>query len=106
VKRVYVAGPYTNGDQVVNVRNAIEVADVLLLLNYAPYVPHLSHFWNFLKPHEYGTWMALCTEWLSACESMIVIEGYSPGARVEEAVAKQLHIPIYYGLSEFLEARR
>lgn len=106
MKRVYVAGPYTIGDTIENVKRVIDVADVLVHLGYAPYVPHLNHFWHFVKPHPYKTWMALSMEWLTACESLIRIEGPSPGADDEVRMALKLNIPVYYGLSAFLEARR
>ena len=46
MKHIFIAGPYA-GDQAVNVRRAIEVANKLLLRGYVPYVPHLTHFWDF-----------------------------------------------------------
>ncbi len=48
LKRVYVAGPYTIGNQILNVRQAVLTGTKLLDLGFAPYIPHLNHFWDFL----------------------------------------------------------
>ena len=44
--RIYVAGPYTQGDSCVNTRNALDVGNRLMDKGMAPFVPHLSHFWH------------------------------------------------------------
>lgn len=106
MKRVYVAGPYTKGDVAENVKKAIESGDILLHCGYAPYIPHLNHFWHFLKPHSYDDWMALDVEWLMACSALIRLAGESKGADLEVELAQKLHIPVYYGVSEFLEEHR
>ena len=46
--RIYVAGPYTLGDSVLNVRAAILVADELWQLGYAPFIPHETMLWHLV----------------------------------------------------------
>ena len=50
IARIYIAGPYTNGDVAVNVRTAYEAANQLADLGFAPFVPHATHFWHMLFP--------------------------------------------------------
>jgi hypothetical protein len=93
--RVYVAGPISIGDQAVNVRNAILAASLLLEKGYAPYCPHLTHFWQAVSPHEYETWIALDLEWLPLCDCLLRLDGESKGADREVEFAKKRHIPVY-----------
>ena len=51
-KYIYVAGPYSNGDTIVNVREAILMAEKLVKEEYTPYIPHLTAFWHILAPRE------------------------------------------------------
>lgn len=102
-KRIYVAGPYTKGDVVLNVRHAIVTADALLNLGFAPYVPHLSHFWHLVCPHDYEAWMTLDFEWVKACDAVLRLSGESSGADREEALAGELGIPVFYSIAEVAE---
>lgn len=101
--RVYVAGPYTKGDVVLNVREAVRVSDELLKLGYAPYVPHLSHFWHMLFPHEYQVWLDLDNEWVTCCDVLLRIPGESSGADKEVALAESLGLPVFFSVEKFAE---
>lgn len=102
--RVFVAGPYTLGDVAANVSRAIEVATELLDLGFAPYLPHLSHFWHLQHQRDYSTWMELDAIWLRQCDCVLRIPGESMGADVEEEAASSLGIPIYHGIRDLCEA--
>jgi len=60
-----------------------------------PYVPHLSVWWNTFSPKDFETWMALDAAWLEACDVVVRLPGYSPGADREEVMAGDLGIPVY-----------
>jgi hypothetical protein len=100
-ERVYIAGPYTKGDVAVNVRNAIHAADQVWDLGFAPYVPHLTHFWHLISPKPYEEWLKIDAVWLDVCHYFIRLEGESAGADVEEAVAREKGIPVYRGVAHF-----
>lgn len=100
--RVYVAGPYTQGDVAANVRNAILAGDALLEAGHAPYIPHLSHFQHLLCPREYEVWMRLDFVWLRACEALVRLPGTSAGADREVAEARRLGLPVFFSMEEFL----
>jgi len=94
--RVFVSGPYTNGDVAVNVRTAILAANRLLRKGHIPFVPHLTHFWHLVVPHPYEDWLELDMEWLKVCDAVLRLPGESPGADVEVRLAESLGIPVYY----------
>jgi hypothetical protein len=102
--RVYVAAPYYKGDQIVNVRNAINAAQILVECGYVPFVPHLYHFWHFLWPSRQDQWKRLDIHWLRCCQVLIRLPGESEGADMEVKLAKQYGIPVYYSVEEFLKA--
>lgn len=104
--RVYVAGPYTKGDVVINVRNAIQAAETLAMWGHTPFIPHLSHPWHTVAPHPWGFWMEQDIAWLRVCEAVLRIPGESTGADKETAEAERLSIPVYHSLGAFREGTR
>ena len=103
MKKIYVAGPYTNGDVAVNVRNAIMAADTIFSAGFIPFVPHLTHFWHLLAPRDYEDWLRLDLVWLESCDGLVRLEGESAGADREVQRAAELGMPIWFGLASFLE---
>ena len=102
--RVYIAGPYTNGDVALNVRAAIEAADALIVAGHAPFVPHLSHFQHMMRPQPYETWLRLDMEWLPQCEALIRLPGDSSGADAEVDEAQARGMPVYRSVADFWAA--
>lgn len=98
--RVYVSGPYTKGDQVINVRNAVLASDRLFTDGYFPYCPHLTHLWHTIAPRPWQDWMNLDLEWIAACDCLLRLPGESKGADMEIAKAIELGIPVYYSIEE------
>jgi len=94
MKYVYVAGPYTGGDVVQNVRRAMTAANDLLVAGYTPHVPHLCHFLHLLNPQPYEVWMRLDFAWLEKCDVMVRLSGESSGADREELAARKLGMPV------------
>jgi hypothetical protein len=100
--KIYVAGPYTKGDVVVNVRNAILAADRLLKAGHEPFVPHLNHFWHLVCPGDYEQWLRLDLKWLPTCDYILRLPGESAGADREVALATSLGMRVYYNIDELL----
>jgi nucleoside 2-deoxyribosyltransferase len=95
-QKIYVAGPYTNGDIVINIREAIAEGNILLEYGFIPFIPHLTGFWHMLFPNTYDTWMEYDAEWLKSCDALLRIDGISAGADVEVRLAEELGIPVFY----------
>lgn len=98
--KIYVAGPYTKGDVVENVRFAITTGNNLRALGHTPFIPHLTHFWHFLHPHEINYWYEYDMEWLEVCDAVFRIEGESRGADAEVNRAQELGKYVYYSFLE------
>jgi len=102
-KKVYIAGPYTKGDVAQNVARAIRAASHILEHGAIPYVPHLTHFWHLLQWHHWETWIEYDAEWLRVCDVFFRLEGESKGADCEEALARELKIPICLTWDDLME---
>lgn len=100
--RVYIAGPYSKGDVMLNIREAIFAADWVAAAGHTPFVPHLTGFWHAISPHPYEWWLAQDMEWLRVCEAVVRLPGDSAGADDEVAKAEELGIPTFPGVPEFL----
>jgi nucleoside 2-deoxyribosyltransferase len=103
VKKIYIAGPLSQGDTAANVRHAINAGEILANAGYAVFIPHLSHFWSVLHSHEHAFWLLQDLEWLAECDGMYRIPGYSPGADIEEEFCRRNGIPVYHLLSELIK---
>lgn len=101
--RVYVAGPITIGDQIVNVRRGIDTSIQLLNLGYIPFCPHLSFAWHLIQPMTHQQWLDYDLAWLAQCDCLLRLPGESKGADQEELFAKEMGIPVFHNLVE-LEA--
>lgn len=102
IRRVYVAGPYTQGDVVRNVRAAIHAADKLLDAGVIPYLPHLTHFWHMVSPRQYEDWMKLDITWLMQCHAILLLPGLSLGVDVEAAKAREKGLPIFKDVDQVI----
>ena len=103
MNKVYVAGPYSTGDVAQNVRNAILAADKLAQAGLFPSIPHLSHFWHLLCPHDWKFWLAQDFVWLEACDVLLRLPGESEGADLEVQRARELGMTIYWSVESILK---
>jgi hypothetical protein len=102
-KYIYIAGPYTKGDTVQNVRDAIIVANVISLAGHFPFIPHLTMFWHFIYPHNYQFWLDQDIGWLLKCDYLIRLYGESSGADGEVEIAKKNGIPVFFSVDGCLD---
>lgn len=98
--KIYVAGPYSKGDVAVNVREAILAGDGLRALGHTPFIPHLTHLWHMVRPHEIDFWYKYDLEWLELCDAVFRLPGESTGADREVARALELGLPVFYSYLE------
>jgi hypothetical protein len=98
--RIYVAGPMTSsGNPYNNINRGISAATVLLDRGYAPYLPHLTCFWEAaVGTRNIATWLELDFAFLETCDAMLRLDGESHGADSEKAFALMHNIPVYHSL--------
>jgi len=108
-QKVYIAGPYTHGDVMLNIKCAVEIGNKLFEYGFIPFIPHLTGFWHLIFPHPYEKWMMYDEEWLKSCDALLRIDGESAGADKEVRLAEELNIPVFYDTAEltiyFMEKR-
>jgi|SRR5215467_577434 len=102
--KIYVAGPYSTGDPVINTRNAIYAAEELIKKGHIPYVPHLTLLWHIVAPHDLEFWYEYDQVWLRFCNAVFRLEGESTGAANECKVARSIGLPIYLKLEDVPDA--
>lgn len=100
--RVYVSGPYTS-DPEGNTTRAIAAGQTLLNMGYAPFVPHLTHFWHLQHENHYEVWLDLDLAYVATCRALLRMPGHSPGADREVEAAETLGIPVYHSISELFD---
>lgn len=95
VKYIYVAGPYSGGDPVINTRKAIDAGEQLMTLGYVPFIPHLTHLWHLINPHDIDFWYEYDNEWIRKCDALLRLPGESKGADMEVALAFKLGLIVF-----------
>lgn len=104
--RIYIAGPYTKGDVALNVREAIYAGNMVAHRGHIPFIPHLTHFWHMLIPHDIDFWYAYDIEWLKLCEGLLRLEGESKGADEEERIAREMGLPVFYNVFDIPDLKK
>lgn len=92
---VYIAGPYTSPDPVLNVRRAVKMGERVAASGAVPIVPHLSMLWHLVSPQEIDYWYQYDLEILLHCHALIRLVGASPGADREVEFAERAGIPVF-----------
>ncbi len=104
MRRIYVAGPYTEGDTLTNVKNAIHAGETLFSHGFYPYVPHLNHLWEIYHTHTHEEWLSMDREWLELCDAVVRLPGESKGADIECEWAREKGIPVIGSVDECIAA--
>jgi hypothetical protein len=93
---VYIAGPYTKPDPVLNTRAALILAAKLYEEGHmVPLVPHLTLLWNLVVPKPVEFWYAYDLHLVRRCDALLRMPGKSRGASVEVDEATRLNIPVF-----------
>lgn len=58
----------------------IEAANSLADAGFAPFVPHMTHFWHMIFPRPYEFWLDLDNQFLPVCDALLRLPGDSSGA--------------------------
>lgn len=100
--KVYIASPYTIGDQAHNVRRQMDCFDELLKLGFVPFAPLFTHFQHLVHPADYEAWMNWDFEWVKCCDALLRLSGASPGADREVELAQTEGIPVFYSIEDMV----
>ena len=101
MKHIFIAGPYA-GDQAINVCAAVIASNTLLEAGYVPYVPHLTHFWDMIRPQFRNIWLQYHLNWLRRCDALLRLPGFSKGADEELDFALTLNIPVFASIKDLI----
>lgn len=92
----YVAGPYSHGNPILNVRKAIEVGNKIAAMGFAVFIPHLNFAWELVCPeHDYEFWLAQDMSILERSDFLYSIDGISPGRDREVKLCGERGIPVF-----------
>ena len=96
--KVYIASPYSMGDNTENINRQIDMASALRDHGFTPYAPLMSHFEDMRHPRPWGDWIEHDLEWLKVCDCVLRLDGESKGADMEVEYAVKLGIPVFFNL--------
>lgn len=98
--KVYISGPYTKGDPVINTRNAIEAGNEILSYGHIPIIPHLTMFWHLLTPRPWQDWIDYDLHLVGLCGIILRLPGESTGADMEVEEARRLRLVVTHSVEE------
>ena len=86
---IYVAGPITKGNTLLNIRNGMTTGIDLIRRGFVPFVPHNDFIQYILDPDtlDYDTILEQDLAWVEKCDALLRLPGDSPGADREVAHA-------------------
>lgn len=98
---IYVAGPISQGDTLLNIKNGIDMGVELVKKGFTPYVPHQDFVAYMMHPDvlDYETILAQDFDWIERCDALIRLPGPSKGADREIAHCRKVGVPVFYSLS-------
>lgn len=110
--KVYLAAPYSNGDNLneihiaANMKVALSTAAQLVDSGFDVFCPHTSHYIaKERRTISYDRWMEWCLAWLPKCDCVLRLKGKSKGADRECLEAVNLSMPVYTSVKDLMEAK-
>lgn len=102
---VYIASPYTQGDQATNTRFQMRIWDALFDVGVIPIAPLWSHFQHLHNPRPYREWVEYDNAIIERCDACLRLTatdettGYnqhaSAGADAEVRLFESLGKPVF-----------
>lgn len=102
-KRIYIAGPMSQGDKLANLNQALVAYRELLQKGYAPLCPQLAFFVDTLLPFDWQTWIDADLPWVSVADAVLRLPGASEGADAEVRTANAAGTPVFNNIGRLLE---
>jgi hypothetical protein len=110
--KVYVAGAISDPNPIKvlhRLGKGIAMGKELLMLGFAPFVPHMDILMHLMAHDDRLTdvklWYDYSLEWLKVADAVFVLEGSekSKGTQQEIKTAKELWIPVFYDIDKLIE---
>jgi hypothetical protein len=93
---IYIAGPYTNPDPVLNTHRIVQFANRLMDLQVCyPVVPHTTLLWHAICPRPVEDWYELDIAVMLRTQGVIRFPGASSGADAEIETAIEHGLPVF-----------
>ncbi len=109
---VYIASPYTRGDQALNTRFQMRIWDCLLDIGVCPIAPLWSHFQHLHNPRPYRDWVEYDNQIIRRCDACLRLAatdeqtGYrqheSNGADAEVRLFQRLGKPVFTSFADLM----
>jgi hypothetical protein len=99
--RVYVSGPLTIGDQLINAREMAVNATEVYRAGFIPINP-INPTWHMVTPLGYMEWIEIDLSLVEVADAVLRVTGVSCGADMETAHALTHGIPVFHSLSALL----
>lgn len=100
---VYIAGPYTRDDPVLNTRDAVQWAEGVEAEGCDVVIPHLSLLWHAISPAPIERWYERDLAVLARCDALVRFPGPSTGADAEVEFARDRGIRVFIDWGTFRE---
>jgi hypothetical protein len=98
---VYISGPISLGNTIVNVRNGCLAWETLRAGGLCtPIAPHWSIQQEMVWPITHAEWIEYDLELVARCDAVLRLPGESKGADQECLFAQQLGLPVFHDLNE------
>lgn len=104
---LYIAGPYTNPDPVINTHFAAKFASAIFeRTEWVPVLPHPTLVWHMVTPRPIDFWYDLDLHHMVRCDAVTRLPGASSGADNELRVAAEEGMTIvpFESFSEEIQA--
>lgn len=112
---IYIASPYTKGDQALNVRFQCEVFSRLIQKGFVPVAPLWSHYQQIFRPLPYEVWLSYDYQIIRRCDALLRLnasviligsviddvvyaQAESTGADREVEFAKSINLPVFFDI--------
>ena len=102
--KVYIASPYTIGDQLENVNVQMDMYSKLVDLGFLPFAPLYSHYIHERNPKPYDVWIEIDYAWVKSCDCVLRLPGESKGADLEVKKSNEMGHPVFYSVEELVKA--
>lgn len=103
-KRIYIAGPMSQGDRLGNLAQALEAFRELIEAGYAPFCPQLTYYVDTLIPLPHSAWLSVDLPWVAVADAVLRLPGESIGAAMETDLAHRLGKPVFYSVAQLLRS--